>query len=162
MGLPGLYKECQGFLSQFGISDLKLYSKPQFKKIVKEKIHYLNKVKVLEMIGQKGYKKVDFNAMKKDNFELKSYLKELKVADARLKFKLVSSMTPTVKMNFQSDRVFTKNLWTCSGCLKYRDTQKHILHCDAYKSMRINRDLSKDTDLVSYFRDVINHRISVE
>ena len=45
--------------------------------------------------------------MHDDTFSLKIYFKDLKVVDARLKFKLVSSMTPTVQMNFQSEKLYT-------------------------------------------------------
>ena len=100
--------------------------------------------------------------MHQDSFKLKSYFHDLKVDDARLKFKLVSSMTPTVKMNFQSDRIYTAKLWACSGCGTKRDTQQHILNCEAYEKVRSNRDLSNDTDLVNYFRDVINLRVAQE
>ena len=58
LGLPGLFKECQAFLIRFGIHNLKLYTKKQFKKLVKEKISYLNKEHIIEQVKKKGYKKL--------------------------------------------------------------------------------------------------------
>ena len=51
----------------------------------------MNKEKIIEQIKEKGYKKIDTESMHDDTFSLKSYFKDLKVDDARLKFKLVSS-----------------------------------------------------------------------
>ena len=69
-----------------------VYEKP-VQKIVKEKISYLNKEHIIEQVKKKGYKKIDIESMHQDSFKLKSYFHDLKVDDARLKFKLVSSMT---------------------------------------------------------------------
>ena len=76
----------------------------------------MNKNDILQQIVKEGYKKVDIQTMKDDSFNLKPYMKELNVFDARMKFKLNSFMTPTVKMNFQSDSEFARELWTCPGC----------------------------------------------
>ena len=160
LGLPGLFKECKAFLICFGIHDLKIYTKNQFKRIVKEKIRFMNKEKIIEQIKEKGYKKIDTETMHDDTFLLKSYFKDLKVEDARLKFKLVSSMTPTVQMNFQSEKSYTANMWTCSGCKANRDTQLHILNCEAYEHIRTNRDMTNDADLVDYFREIIDLRVA--
>ena len=86
------------------------------------------------------------------------------MADARLKFKLVSYMTPSVKMNFQSDRKFASDYWAFEGCsqsgkLGMRDTQHHIGICPAYASFTEGRNLNKDSDLIDYFKDVLQHRV---
>ena len=61
-------------------------------------------------------------------------------------------MTPTVKMNFQSDKQFS-----CENCastsfsdIGVRDTQTHILLCPGLTNLREGLDLSKDKDLVDY------------
>ena len=63
-------------------------------------------------------------------------------------------------MNFQSDRIFTAKLWACSGCGTKRDTQQHILNCEAYEKVRSNRDLSNDTDLVNYLEFLKNEKLT--
>ena len=86
-----------------------------------------------------------------------------------MKFKLKTGMTPTVRMNFPSDREFSRRLWTCPGCTEdktgydkvegLRDTQAHILICPGYAELREDKDLSRDKDLVTYFRNVIQKRL---
>ena len=80
-----------------------------------------------------------------------------------MKFKMVSSMTPKVKMNFQSDKAFSKILWKCENCsseseIGVRDSQSHVVLCPAFASLREGKDMSKDKDLVDYFRAVIQQR----
>ena len=77
-------------------------------------------------------------------------------------------MTPTVRMNFQSDPKFTAALWACPGCkdsvsnevIGCRDTQDHVLICPAYAAFRQGKDLSKDTELVKYFQNIIQQRLT--
>ena len=110
LNLPGLAQECNEFLVKSGIIQIQNYSKVQWKTLVKTKIREMNKNDILQQIVKEGYKKVDIQTMKDDSFNLKPYMKELNVFDARMKFKLNSYMTPTVKMNFQSDSVFRQSL----------------------------------------------------
>ena len=72
-------------------------------------------------------------------------------------------MTPGIKMNFQSDTAFAKDLWVCDGCREeskwgMRDTQEHVLVCPAYEAFRLDKDLDKEQDLVSFFRSVLQKR----
>ena len=85
------------------------------------------------------------------------------MADARLKFKLRSCMTPTVKMNFKSDAKFAAQLWKCDGYAKLShsgniDSQPHILWCEGYADLRYEKDLDYDQHLVEHFRSVISRR----
>ena len=72
-------------------------------------------------------------------------------------------MTPTVKMNFQSDSEFTRDLRTCPGCsvpgdvTGCRDTQRHIMVCTGYETLRQDKDLSTDKGIVSYFQQVMDN-----
>ena len=73
-------------------------------------------------------------------------------------------MTPTVKMNFQSEIKFSKNLWVCEACkplngFGFRDTQEHVMVCSAYTKFREGRNLQKDKDLVDYFACVLEQRL---
>ena len=75
-------------------------------------------------------------------------------------------MTPTIRMNFQSDSEFSRLLWACPGCSipgdvthGARDTQTHVLICDSYAKFREGRNLNVDEDLVSFFKAVINDRM---
>ena len=163
-GIPGIASECQEFFSKFEIFDLSQYSKLQFKRLVKSKVKEMNKSKLIELARAKQYKKVDLTELKLNDFKLKPYFRNLSCKDAKLRFKLVSQMTPTVKMNFQSEIKFSKNLWVCEACkpLKgfgFRDTQEHVMVCSAYTKFREGRNLQKGKDLVDYFACVLQQRL---
>ena len=163
-GLPGIFNECREFLAKFEIYNLKQYSKFQFKNLVKKKIFELNKSKLLELAQNKKYKKVDFSDLAENDFNLKPYFKNLKIADSKLKFKLVSKMVPYIKMNFTSDKRYASESWLCDSCKgtnveKPKDTQEHVLVCSAYENLRQGKNLSDDKDIVEYFRQVLNHRM---
>ena len=165
LALPGLYQECHGFLVKCGVTEVKNYSKLQWKKMVKDEIFKMNKNHLLLQI--KSYKKLSYETHERDTFERKEYLTKLNISQARLRFKLTCFMTPTVMMNFPSDVKFAHKLWTCSGCSESysggevvgcRDTQQHIMICAGYAQLRHGRDLNKDKDLVEYFSKVIKKR----
>ena len=158
-GLPGIEQECSEFLAHFGIHDLSLYSKAQFKKVVNTKINELNKSKLIQIVKTKNYKKIDHELMSDANFSLQPYLKSLNVAEARLHFKIQCKMVPTIKMNFQSDAKFTSELWACGSCLSdLRDSQEHVLVCSSYEVYRKDKNLSDEKDLVDYYKSVLIHR----
>ena len=106
------------------------------------------------------------DSLREDSFVKKSYFTAMNIHDARMRFKFSSRMLPTVKMNFQSDRKFMADLWTCSGCSQpgdahgYRDSQEHILVCEGYSRLREGKDLCSDDGLVKYFQEVISVRLS--
>ena len=81
-------------------------------------------------------------------------------------FKIASFMTPRIKMNFQCDRTFARNLWVCDNCSSesdfgVRDTQHHVLMaCPGFANLREGKDFSKDKDLVEFFKAVIQLRSS--
>ena len=66
-------------------------------------------------------------------------------------------MTRTVQMNFRCDRIFSANQWRCVSC-GLTDTQEHLWHCTGYQHLRLNKDLSKEGDIVDYFRNIIKER----
>ena len=68
--------------------------------MIKSKIGEHNKLSILDKVKKEGYKKVKHDELKDDDFKRKNYLSELCVTKARLRFKIKSQMTPTVKMNF--------------------------------------------------------------
>ena len=161
--LPGIFKECKGFLNKFNIGDLSLYTKNQFKRIVNESINNLNRQRLIDQVKVKQYKKISLTNFENEKFEVKSYLTNLNVSDARLKFKIISHMVPTIKMNFQSEPAYARNLWACDICLiengiGLRDSQSHILICPAYESFRHGKNLECDSDLVDYYKLVLKER----
>ena len=41
-----------------------------------------------------------------------------------------------------------------------RDTQLHVMVCPGYEEYRQDKNLSKDKDIVEYFKQVIDHRLN--
>ena len=156
LALPGLVEECQEYLVKFGISDITKYSKPQWKRLILDKIDSLNKATLLDTMKCK-YKKLDHQKFAEENFELQPYLIDLQTNQARNKFRIRSFMTKTVKMNFPSDEGYKRQLWKCQHCPNI-DTQSHIQHCPAYEHLREGKNLDNDLDLVKYFQQVIAMR----
>ena len=75
-------------------------------------------------------------------------------------------MVPTIKMNFQSEIAYAKNLWVCDDCLNekgvgLRDSQSPILICPAYEALRQGKNLESDSDLVEYYKLVLKKRSDV-
>ena len=127
--------------------------------MINSKMTEVNKSELLEKMDK--YKKLDKTKLGEEKFEVKSYLKSLTPSQARMKFRLNSFMTKTVKMNFSSNPKFVKSLWTCWHCDQI-DTQSHIMHCDKYESFRLDKNLDNDQELVSYFKQVIKLRENLD
>ena len=98
--------------------------------------------------------------MLKESFGLQEYIKEMKLSDARMKFRLRSNMTK-VKMNMKSDPRFAAELWACSECGNL-DSQSHIMWCPSFAPLREGLDISNDTDVVHYFQEVFKIRERLE
>jgi hypothetical protein len=155
--LPGLLEECQPFLIKFGITRFTGYSK--WKKLINEKMTQVNKTDILEKMAP--YKKLDHKTIENEKFEVKSYVKNMNTAQARLRFRITSFMTKTVRMNFSSDPKNARDLWQCWHCDKI-DSQAHILHCTEHEYFREGKSLDNDLDLVEYFLQVINLRENLD
>ena len=90
---------------------------------------------------------------------MKQYIKILNILDARLRFAIRCNMTISVKMNYKGISKYAESKWQCDNC-HLPDTQDHIMVCDAYRSLSVGKDLTKDRDIVDYFRNVIKSRSS--
>ena len=151
---PGLVTECLKLVEKYDLPNIiggdnsakdvyKNMIKTKLKESVSDKLkHEIESMSKLESINAKS-----------ENYEAKPYLAELNLAQARTKFKLRSRMIE-VKNNYKGKHA---NL-ECEACERSLETQDHILFCPAYSELRSNKDLSNDTDLVNYFRDVLVFR----
>ena len=159
--LPGLFTECRDFLIKSDLMNFQAYSKQQWKSCIKKCIQRENEAELREKM--KTYKKLKIEDFASENCAAKDYIRSLNMADARVKFKLRSCMTPTVKMNFKNDAKYAAQLWKCEGCAKlshngYVDTQLHILWSEGYADLREDKNLNDDQHLVAYIRSVISRR----
>ena len=155
--LPGLIQECDDFMVKNDVTNLCNFSACQWKNFVKRKIADMNAKDIL--CQMEHYKKINKEDFDDKVHQVQQYLKDMNVAEARLRFKIRSLMTPTIRMNFQNDAVFRQEMWMCPGCNNRIDTQAHVMKCPAYSQLRENKDLSNDKDLVAYFANVVKLRV---
>ena len=141
------------------VNEMKLLTKLQWKKRVREAILNRNRKILLGQIEQ--YKKLDVIELSSENFETKSYFKELTLEQARTKFAIDSKMLMTVKSHFPSDKGNMEELWKCNQCTRV-DSIRHLKICPFFADLREDKDLNKDEDLIKYFEEIIQIRINDE
>ena len=61
------------------------------------------------------YKKIDYDKVAEDDFNMKDYFKTLKVDFARSKFKIISHMMP-LALSQKSNMKYKERGWICLGC----------------------------------------------
>ena len=98
--------------------------------------------------------------MKKEIYEEKSYITDMKMHDARVNFSLRSRMF-NCKMNYLNNPMFKAERWRCDSCQSCVDSQSHNLYCPAYQQLREGKSLSSDQDIVSYFKEVLAIRLKL-
>ena len=92
-----------------------------------------------------------------ETFEMKDYLRNKIIIEARTMFKFRSKMFKC-KMNFKNVQTFKEDLWLCDSCQSQIDTQSHVLFCPAYQQLRIDKDIKNDEDLIKYLVQVLQIR----
>ena len=101
------------------------------------------------------------NKYNNDILETKNYINEMKLRNSRTMFRARSSMLKDVKMNQKSNPKYAAELWKCDDCMSI-DTQSHIIWCPAYAPLREGKNLYDDSDLVTYFQQVLKIREDME
>ena len=61
--------------------------------------------------------------------------------------------------NFMNKQKFQKEGWKCEGCGKEVETSDHVMKCKAYEHVRDGKDLTRDEDLVQFFKEVMKMRM---
>ena len=84
-------------LSELDMPDMKKTSKILWKNLVNKKIKEKNKTELVKQ--SERHKKINTDEMKTENFERKPYLTNLRMDQARTKFKIKTKMLKNVKMN---------------------------------------------------------------
>ena len=135
-------------------------SKQSWSRAINNKIKDENRTMILNKI--KGYKKLDYFRLKKEEFCMKDYLKTMNIKDARLFFRTRVSLVPGIKFQYKSDPKFSASLWSCDLCEKageYNlDSFPHVLWCPELAQLRKDRDINDDQHLVNYVRDAMRIR----
>ena len=155
---PGLVSECRKLIALYALPNIIdeniAVSQQTWKKLVKKAIKEKSEEAI--KLKFKSYSKLRDKDYESENFQLKPYITEMKLREARTFFRVRSSMIP-VKMNMKSNTKFAEDLWKCDDCMSM-DTQSHILWCPAYAPLREGKTLSDDLDLVHYYQAVIKIR----
>jgi hypothetical protein len=155
---PGLVSECRKLILLYGLPNIIdeqiILSRQKWKRLVKEAIKKKSE-KAIRSKFQK-YSKLRDKNYEVENLDLKPYIVEMKLREARTFFRIRSSMI-NVKMNMKSNAKYADALWKCDDCMSM-DSQSHILWCPAYAPLREGKNLSNDMDLVNYYQAVIKIR----
>ena len=155
-----LVRECQTYLTEFGIHDIQSYTKYQIKGILRKKIFLKNKCELIQM--SEKYKKIDTASFSCESFQMKQYFKELNLQQSCLQFKLNSKMTPKIASNFHCDPKYCEMNYLCVGCSVRRDSEDHVTRCERYSDLRQNLNLDVQKDLLTFFQLVIDRRTAEE
>ena len=155
---PGLVTECRKFLHTYdlpNIIDRKAeVSKNQWKSLVKTKLNSVSQKQIYSEFS--SYAKLIGKNLENENLEVKEYVKNMKLRDARTYFRIRSNML-NVKMNRKNDIKYAHDLWKCDDCHSM-DSQAHIVWCPAYAALREGKDLESDKDLVEYYQKIMKIR----
>ena len=155
---PGLTKEVEDICECLEIVNITKtddeITKYSWKKIVSKAVEKKNN-KELKMKMEK-YAKLD-ELKEETECEIKPYLKNLTMKDARMQYRLRVNMFDC-KMNYSSDIKNSATLWKCDSCMTNIDTQSHVLWCPAYAKLREGLSLDNDQDILKYYHEVMKIR----
>ena len=103
-----------------------------------------------EMLGLKKMKNIRNEEFKNDYMNMKS------IHDSRMMFRIRTDMLDfktSMKGKYKGDT-------TCRGCkdTDNKEDQGHIAWCKGYATLRYGLDLTKDEDLITYYRRVMIER----
>ena len=147
-GWPGLAKEVEVICSTIGVPDANnnIVNKRDLDKALRT--HDGSEIR--EKFGK--YKKID-RIVEDDPTEPKIYMKQKSLSDSRLIFRLRTEMVD-VRDNMRNK--YKGSSVHCDACnMEEPESQVHVMACPGYEDLRAGKDMSKDGDLVSYFREVL-------
>ena len=153
--LPGLVEECREFINNLKLPnpmEVKI-TKTQWKNTVKRAILKKNEEDLRKKMMR--LEKLKNSELPNQKCEMKDYIKNLSVTNARHIFKKKTSMTRYVKFNYMNDVKNMKDLWQCDSCQTKIDSMKHVLWCPSYHALRKDRNLDDDQDLANYLHEVM-------
>ena len=131
--------------------------KKMFKRETKSKIKDKNDEEVKE--AMKSYKKM--NILRTEKTKKNEYIKQENISNARLIFRHRCDMFES-KLNFKNNQAFKKDNYLCDSCESKQDDNLHVLYCESYKELRVNKDLNNNRDLGLYLQKVLNIRTKLK
>ena len=154
--IDGLVTEVKEVLASFNISLNEMEETPsdKFKQIIRNKVEEKNSSDLLEML--KTYKKVDYNTISKEKFEIQPYMRNLSYEDSVFFFKKRARVCKTIRTHFKANKEFAEDLYSCWECSsEWLDTSIHVEECPYYQDLKESLDMRKTEDVVMFFRQVI-------
>ena len=122
--------------------------------MVRKAIHKKSEENVKQVF--KHYSKLKNKDLENEELSIKSYVKNMKLRDARTYFRIRGNMIMT-KINMKNDKKFADELWRGDDC-QSMDSHAHIIWCPVFAPLSEGKDLKKDSDLVNYYQQVIKIR----
>ena len=150
-GWPGLAKEVSEICDTIGMIDAN--ENIVTKKELTAALRQHDRKEIVENFN--GYKKLDI-ILNDDPTTAKDYMEKKTIEDARMIFRIRTEMID-VKDNMRNR--YKKTGVNCDACdLRVAESQLHVMSCPGYAELRVGKDMTKDTDMVSYFREVMIQR----
>ena len=151
---PGLVKEAQTIAEELELEGLldDSISMKNWKKITKSECKKRNDKFLTDQL--KSYKKLDALKQNPKN----SYFKNLPLAEVRALFKYRCEMFDD-KYNFKNNNKYKLEKYICDSCLTETDTNLHVMECEAYSHLRLEKNLEDDHNLAKYLQKVLNIRL---
>ena len=135
-------------------ADPSTFTKGQWRKLIRNKIHDRNKHQLLLQI--KEYKKLKYDEIVTEDYGLHDYVKTMTVTKARVFFSVRTQMLPTVQCNFRNKPEYIANQFLC--LCGEEDVQSHLHYCVLYSHCREGLNMAEPADLVTFFQRVIGER----
>ena len=63
------------------------------------------------------------------------------------------------KYNLKNNQKYKLENYICDSCQKETDTNLHVIKCEAYENIRIDKNLNDDYTLATYLQKVLNIRL---
>ena len=151
---PGLAEEVRNICLALGIDDANdtIMTKEAYKKVVRTACKEFDEREM--KAGMEGRTKLE--KFCQDDCNLKEYMRQKSLRDVRDTFRTRTQLLEGFKGNFRNK--YKDGDMRCEGCLQDEDTQPHVMLCTAYEDIRGSKDMSKDEDIVEYFREVLVRR----
>ena len=156
---PGLAKEVSSICAELGVEDVStniVEEKQALKTKVSKACLALNDSKLKE--SMEGMTKM--SELIEGDCRTEPYMDEKSLNQVRETFRTRTNMLEGFKGNFKN-WYLGENI-KCEGCNQELDTQGHVVDCEEYADIKEGLDLTKDSDLVQFFKNVLKRRAENE
>ena len=151
---PGLAREASIICEELGIKNVNesQTGRQELKTLVNNACRGRNERELKEQM--QGMSKME-DLMSQD-CNAKPYLESKSLNEVRETFRLRTKMIEGIRGNFKN--MYPGDKGNCEGCGKVLETQAHVVVCEEFSDIREGLDMSKDRDMVKYFKGVLERR----